>query len=335
MLNICHFIASKGLGRGEFYIDLVNEIVENTEGITTILIPVGSKYLNRINNKINVIEYKSKDSRTNPLLYIELYNIFRKNNFDIVHTHFAKSTEIFFRLNKILNIIHIATKHNPRKGKIFNKIKYVTAVSDDVAKSILKDNVKIIYNGIKPVLLEESKKNEIFTIRAIGRLDKIKGFDKLIKDFSNIKKECKLEIVGYGEEYSELKKLVKDLKLEDKVNLLGFREDIPSLIKSSDMVVMSSISEGFSIVMIESIFYAKLFISTKVSGCRDLLPQSLLIENFEISKKITEIMENIDYYYKEFGKVKIKYQQELLLKNVVVKYLDYYEKVIKIENSCN
>ena len=79
-----------------------------------------------------------------------------------------------------MKLIHVATKHNARKGKIFNKIKYVTAVSDDVAKSIQNDNVEIIYNGIEPLNIESSLcENKVFTISAIGRLDKIKGFDIL------------------------------------------------------------------------------------------------------------------------------------------------------------
>ncbi len=50
-------------------------------------------------------------------------------NYDIVHTHGAKATQITYLLNKISPFIHIATKHNTRKGKIFNKVKNVISVS--------------------------------------------------------------------------------------------------------------------------------------------------------------------------------------------------------------
>lgn len=64
-----------------------------------------------------------------------------------------------------------------RKGKIFNKIKYVTAVSNDSAKTIKKMiMLKIIYNGIQALEIKDNtQKMKFSTITAIGRLDKIKG----------------------------------------------------------------------------------------------------------------------------------------------------------------
>ena len=119
-MRICHFISSKGLGRGEFYIDLCNELSHSLD--VSLLIPANSLYIDRISDKIQIIEYKSNDSRYNPFLYLELFSIFKNYQFDLVHTHFAKSTKIFFYINKLIKTIHVATKHNPRKGKIFNKL---------------------------------------------------------------------------------------------------------------------------------------------------------------------------------------------------------------------
>jgi len=332
-VNICHFIASQGLGRGEFYIDLVNEMANDKKLELYLLIPKNAKFLPRVSSRVKVIEYQSKDSRNNPFLYIELLKIFKLNCFDIVHTHFAKSTEIFYRLNKILNIPHVATKHNPRKGKIFNKIKYVTAVSKDVKDSIKNENIELIFNGINPMKIKKIEKNEIFTIRAIGRLDKIKGFDKLIKEFSNFKSDAVLEIIGDGEEKEELNNLIKSLNLDGKVKLIGFREDIPELISSSSLVIISSLSEGFSIVALETMVYGKLLISTKVGICKEILPEILLIDNFKFADKFNDIYNNYANYCNEFKNLKLKYEEEFILKNIAEKYNKYYKKVIEIENS--
>lgn len=335
-MNICHFISSKGLGRGEFYIDLVNELSKNSELNITLLIPVEAKFLNRICSNISVIEYKSKDSRNNPFLYLELFQIFKTNNFSIVHTHFAKATEIFYRLNKIFKLIHIGTKHNPRKGKIFNKLKYVTAVSEDVKKSIKNNNTRIIYNGLVPKIITKTFiPNEKFTIRAIGRLEKVKGFDKLIENFSKIDKNIILEIVGEGNELEELNFLVKKYNVQDKINFLGFRKDIPELIASSDLIVISSISEGFSLVALETLYYGKLLISTKVGICKQILTDKLLINDYEVSDKIVDIINNYKSYTDEYLKVKEEYHDKFLLSSTTKNYLDYYERILKIENSNN
>ena len=190
----------------------------------------------------------SRNTRANPFLHWELYRLFKKINPDIVHTHFAKASEIFYYLNKALGIRHVATKHNPRKGRIYNKLKHVIAVSKGVADSVRHDNVKIIYNGIHPIQLpDDASVNSVFTIIAVGRLEKIKAFDRLINECSKLEFDFNLMIVGEGKERGNLEKLATDLNIKDKVKFLGFRLDIPQLMQRSDVVVVCSHSEGFSL----------------------------------------------------------------------------------------
>ncbi len=330
-MNICYFTCSTKYGGLEkVTVDISNSISLNNNVI--VLVPNGCQYKDKFIENVTLIEYKSLDRRLNPFLYLEIYFILKKYKIDLVHTHASKATQIFYYLNKFMKLIHVATKHNARKGKIFNKIKYVTAVSNDAAKTIKNDNVKIIYNGIKASKLENNNlKNQIFTITAIGRLDKIKGFDTLIKEISKIKNSAILQIVGEGEEYNNLISLIKELSLENKVSLLGFRKDIPTIINNSDLVVMSSLSEGFSIVMIESIFYAKVFISTKVSGCKDILSSKLLIEDFNIASKIDEVINNYQEFTDEFLKIRNKYKDKFTLENISKEYFDYYLKILELE----
>lgn len=330
-MNICYLTCSTKYGGLEkVTVDISNSISLHNNVI--VLVPNGCQYKDKFSQNITLIEYKSLDRRLNPFLYLEIYFILKKYKIDLVHTHASKATQIFYYLNKFMKIIHIATKHNARKGKIFNKIKYVTAVSNDAAKTIKNDKVKIIYNGIQALEIKNNKpKNEVFTITAIGRLDKIKGFDILIKEFLKIKNSAILQIVGEGEEYNNLNSLIKELSLENKVSLLGFRKDIPEIINSSDLVVMPSLSEGFSIVMIESIFYAKVFISRKVSGCKDILTSKLLIEDFNIALKIDEVINNYEEYTNEFSQIRSKYKDKFTLENISKEYYSYYLNILEIE----
>lgn len=330
-MNICYFTCSTKYGGLEkVTVDISNSI--SLYNSVIVLVPNGCEYKDKFFKNIILVEYKSLDRRLNPFLYLEVYFILKKYKIDLVHTHASKATQIFYYLNKLMKLVHIATKHNARKGKIFNKIRYVTAVSNDAAKSIKNDNVKIIYNGIEPLTLEDNKqKNEIFTITAIGRLDKIKGFDILIKEFSKIKNNAILQIVGEGSEYNNLISIIKELSLESRVKLLGFRKDIPVIINNSDLIIMSSLSEGFSIVMIESLFYAKLFVSTKVSGCKDILTSKLIIEDFNIALKIDELINNYEEYKDEFSRIKNKYKNRFTLENISKEYFEYYSNILKIE----
>lgn len=326
-MRICHFITSTGLGRGEFYIDLVNELCNTAE--IYLLVPKNAKFLHRVSPKIRIIEYTSKDARLNPFFLYEIYCLIKTIYPDIVHTHFAKSTEVFHYVNTILHFKHIATKHNARKGKIFNKIKYVTAVSNDVKKSIKNSHTEVIHNGIVPQKLFPIKHpQKPFTISAVGRLDKIKGYDILIEECSKLAFDYKLHIIGDGPQKQELQQLIHTLGLSQKVFLLGFRQDIPHLMNTSDLVVISSHSEGFSVSMIEAIFYAPILISRKVSGATEVLTDDFLIENFEIAHKINTIYENYSFFEEKFKDIKTLQTKNLLLPNIAQKYLDFYSKIL-------
>lgn len=321
-MTICHFIASKGLGRGEAYVELVNSLCETVD--VAMLVPEGALFLHRIHPNIQVYEYKSKDSRNNPALYVELYRLLRRIKPDIVHTHFAKASEIFFRLNWLLKLPHVATKHNPRKGRIFNRLKHVIAVSEAVSKSVVHDNVTVIHNGIKREEANCWKDNEAFTICAVGRLDKIKGFDLLISEVAKLDFDFHLLIVGEGEERNSLQQMINDMNLSEKVKLLGFRTDIPDLLTSSDLQVMCSHSEGFSLAMIEAIYYSTVFISTPVSGCVDILPPDLLIDDFRIADKISEIHDQYTSYTDQFKRVKNDYTKKMSVETCVEKHIACY-----------
>lgn len=326
-MTICHFIASKGLGRGEAYIELVNCLCETVDIV--LLVPEGALFLHRIHPKIMVYEYSSHDSRNNPVLYFELYRLLRRINPDVVHTHFAKASEIFSRLNIFLKFPHVATKHNPRKGRIFNTLNNVIAVSEAVAKSVAHKNVQVIHNGIKREKVSYCKDNDVFTICAIGRLDKIKGFDLLISAVNELDFDFHLNIVGDGDERNSLQQMITNMDLCEKVNLLGFRTDIPDLLAASDLQVMCSHSEGFSLAMIEAIYYSSVFISTPVSGCVDILPPDLLIDNFKIAGKIIEIHDNYTAYVEQFKTVKVKYTDEMSVDRCCQEHVSFYGNLNK------
>jgi len=327
-MKVLHYISSTGMGRGEVYVDLVNKLAKSIDVV--LLIPKNSLYLERINPSVEVIEYNAYDSRISPLLLWEVYRKIKKIQPDIVHTHFVKASQIFNLLNRFLHILHIATKHNPRKGVIFNQLPHVIAVSNVVKESIQNNNVKVIYNGIEEEQnISPFSKNDTFTILAIGRLDKVKGFDILIQECVKLDFEFNLEIVGEGEERSRLEEKINVLKLADKVKLLGFKEDIPQRIANTDLVVISSHSEGFGMIMIESLFYAKMLISTRVGVAEEILPKQFLIEGYDIAAKITEVYNNSDAYQNAFDSLKNSMKKHFLLTNIADEHIAYYQKVLK------
>ena len=95
------------------------------------------------------------------------------------------------------------------------------------------------------------------TVLAVGRLDRVKGFDRLIRCFKKVSEECpdwKLKIAGAGEEKENLETIISELQLSDSVELLGKLDAIQvedEMLKAS-VFAMSSYSEGFPFVLLEA-----------------------------------------------------------------------------------
>jgi len=319
-MKICYFSCSSIYGGVEkIVVDSLNEISKYYE--CALIVPNGCRYKDKISSNVKIIEYKSYDKRYNLFLYLEVLNVIK--NYDIVHTHGAKATQITYLLNKISPFIHIATKHNTRKGKIFNKVKNVISVSSEVAKTITHPS-KVLYFGIQKSENLEVKKNDIFTILAIGRLDPIKGFDNLIKEVSKLDFEFRLNIIGEGSQKERLEKLIIDNKLENKVALLGFKNNIPEYLASSHLQVISSLTEGLPLTLLEGIMNSPVIISTPVGGIVEVLDKDYLIKIEDFSSKITEIYNNYknicDDFKLKHGHFKEKFDFNDYSKNLIEYY---------------
>ena len=328
-MKVIQFIASQGRGGAENMVaSLSNAMFQN--GIDIELLLLSKSQLAHQIDPCIPITYLHFSSRFNPLLYLELLWFFIRKKPHIIHTHSAKATELVYIIRYFISALHVATKHNARKGRIFNKIHHVTAVSKEVQNSIAPARATIIYNGITPKPITPiNHPQEPFHIYAIGRLDKIKAYDLLIKACSKLSFDFKLHIVGEGKERDALESLSQELNITDKVIFEGFQSDIASVMNQSDLIVISSHSEGFSVVMVEALFYAPMLISTKVSGATEILDETFLMEQESMQQKIEDIFKNYKAYHTQFDTLKQKHQPSLILKNIVLAYNTYYEKILK------
>jgi glycosyltransferase involved in cell wall biosynthesis len=90
---------------------------------------------------------------------------------------------------------------------------------------------------------------------ACGRFDKLKGFSRLIAMFDALKHrlpDWDLVIVGDGEDRALLAAQVAQAKLGDRVFFPGWVADIELMLRSGDLFVFPSVSEGFALVLAEA-----------------------------------------------------------------------------------
>lgn len=142
-------------------------------------------------------------------------------------------------------------------------VKKIITVSTGIEKKLNSNyglkNTKTIYN---PLNLEYTEKEllalkpfEFDYILAIGRLNRQKGFDILIKSFakSDLKNMVKLVILGEGKERKNLEKLIVKLDLKSQVILFGKVDNPFIYIKYAKFFILSSRYEGFANVLLEAL----------------------------------------------------------------------------------
>ena len=124
---------------------------------------------------------------------------------------------------------------------------------------IRKDRIRIIPNPVYVTPNVSVKRFDGhasgFTIVAMGRLVKQKGFDYLLEAFqlcSDRHPEWSLEILGEGDERQRLETMRAELGLSDRVRFLGIVKEPSRVLRQADLFVMSSRFEGFPLALIEA-----------------------------------------------------------------------------------
>lgn len=147
---------------------------------------------------------------------------------------------------------------------IYKKYLSINTVSLEIKKRIEDafsfKNVDLIYSpiDIEQINIKSQEAliyNEDFIV-AVGRLEPVKQFDKLLKAYTNTvlpRKNIKLVILGSGSKEEDLKILISKLKLEDYVRLLPFTENPFNFMKHAKFSVLASANEGFPRALIESL----------------------------------------------------------------------------------
>jgi len=112
-------------------------------------------------------------------------------------------------------------------------------------------------NKLKNDVVNDNFFHESKILISIGRMTKQKNYSFLIKNFKKLTykyKDIKLLIIGSGEEKNDLKNLIKELDILEKVKLIDHELNVYKYLKKSDYYISTSIWEGSSLAMIDAAY---------------------------------------------------------------------------------
>lgn len=261
----------------------------------------------------------------NPIYIFKLSKLMR--NYDLVHSH-NSSPQLFVAIaNHGNRSILVTTEHNTDNRKrhilfyrfverwMYSKYERIICISMETESNLRdylgekwlkifgKDKLLTIPNGVNVQLFKEAKpklnKDEDFVIVMVAAFRPQKDHITLLKAMSLLPEGYELWLVGDGELRLFVENEIKRMGLQKRVHLLGNRIDVPEIIKSSDVVVLSSHWEGFGLAAVEGMAAGKPVIVSDVDGLKQvvegfgiLFPQG----DFEtLAKEIRHLAEDKDY----------------------------------------
>lgn len=293
-------------GAERILLTILRSLTEKGITVDCVLHKIGGPLMSEIPPNVRIIELKT------PRLFfglLKLANYLRQespqcllsamhlmNEVAIVAKYLAgRKTKVIVCEHNTLSVHSASQKSLERWSPLSVKLLYpwadeVIAVSHGVATDLHQvtgfplDKIKVIYNPvITPKQLEMSleplehpwfAQGQPPVILGVGRLNQQKDFPTLIKAFAQVlkAKPARLMILGDGKEKNQLQQLIKDLKLENEVCLLGLVNNPYNYMKRATVFVLSSLWEGLPTVLIEAMAMGTPVVSTNCpSGPAEVL----------------------------------------------------------------
>lgn len=229
-----------------------------------------------------------------------LYQLFRQEKPDIVHTHASLTARMAAKkakIKKIINTKHcmeVPTRSLPKKivRRIVNK-RYshtIIAVSEAVKQSMVKGGTKTsqivtIYNGIDGIVpISAEKRDDILwsyggdpTKKAVGivaRLEEVKDHKTFLlaaKEVLRFRKDISFYIIGDGSLRNSLEEQVNALGIAGNVVFTGFVEKVERLESALDLNVITSTQEALCLSLIETMSAGIPAIGTDSGGVNEVI----------------------------------------------------------------
>jgi glycosyltransferase involved in cell wall biosynthesis len=308
-MNVLHVITTVGRGGAESHLlELVRGQRVNGWGVSVAYLR-GDGYWTTALEALGAQVHPLKLQRYGDLAPLwRLRRLMQELRPAVVHAH-LQPAELYARLAMIGSSpapTFIISKHNDEPffrgpgakvlGKwVARRACHIIAISDAVKRyvsadlGLSEDRISTIHYGINPAAYQSISSAEVATLRSswlgreskgwligtVARLVPQKALHVMLEAYAAYRKRAslpsRLVIVGQGPLEQELKAFAARLGLGGKVVWAGFREDIPTVMTALDLFALSSIYEGFGLVLIEAMSARKPVVASAVSAIPEVV----------------------------------------------------------------
>lgn len=233
-----------------------------------------------------------------------LAGLLDEHRIDILHTHDHRSNFIGYQATRRRPTPIVVTFHQPLRRywwlrhieildeHIVRRFDRILPVADMIRREIIAkapriaDRVVTVLNGVDldlfrdPPRARERIRRELaipadaIVCATIGRIMEDKGLTHLVDAHARIARQgltVHQLLVGNGPQEAELRERVARLGLADRIHFTGFRRDVAEILDAADLLVVSSLSEGLSVAIIEAMAAGRAVVATRVGGTPEIV----------------------------------------------------------------
>jgi len=356
-MKILHVINSLEIGGAEkLIVDLVPCLRSLVNKVDVLLLngidtPLKQKLFS---DGIHIVSLGIGINIYNPLLSLKLIKYIK--NYDIVHVHLFPA-QYWVALAKILSFSKVklvTTEHstNNRRRNIFafididrfiyKQYSKIICISDSVKNNLSthidEESSKIITipNGVNTASYINAKKVSRYKILGkdingpllvqVASFRKAKDQDTVIRAIAILPKEYHLALVGDGIRKGVCENLAIELGVADRVHFLGIRNDVPEILHTSDLVVMSSHWEGFGLAAVEGMVSGKPTIASNVAGLSEVVEGAGVLFEPGDYKQLSHIIQQLMSETEFYKDVAYKCKERAMQYDIITMVLQY-EKI--------
>lgn len=311
-MKVLHIINNLASGGAEKLILDILPLLNKSDGLKADLLILSDKsnvyYEKLVSKGTNVFCVKYK-CLYDPRNIFEIAKKINEGEYDIVHSHLFP-TQYWVSISKLFikdkNVKYITTEHSTHNRRrdinffryldraVYSIYDYIVSITNETQDNLIKwysgsklniDKHIVIENGIN---LKKIKKSTPYSkykligfddenakiVCMVGRFSEAKDQISLIKAMKEVSKNIHLIFVGEGPLMNKCIDLVNQVGLEDRVHFLGFREDVYRIMKTSDIIVLSSNWEGFGLSAVEGMAAGKVVLISDVPGLNKIVEKS-------------------------------------------------------------
>jgi len=303
-IKVTHLTFDMRIGGTE---QVIKNLIENSNSealdmsILCIESPLGPFANDLLSKGIKITAF-SREQGFDRTLIKQIRCYIKEHNIDVLHCH-QYTPWIYGVLAAVATHAKVIFTEHGRfypdssswKRKLINPLLHKITAATTAISSATKDalatyenlpakDIQVIYNGISPLKIDSNQVRQLrqslnisditLCLGTVARLDPIKNHSMMLNAFRRVLDrgvDAKLIIVGDGEMRPTIEGLIKKLALDEHVIMTGYQDNPSHYLALMDIYLLSSLSEGTSMTLLEAMSIGKPCVVTDAGGNPEII----------------------------------------------------------------